>query len=592
MPIQYDLASPEGPRILVLDSIHPAGIERLRTMAAVDIVTGPRLTPEQIHSCISDYQAVINRGRTPIPGKVIRNGSQLRMIVRAGVGLDNIDTAVAEEMGIPVVNCPDATTMAVAEHTFALLLAAARHVAAADATLKAGKWHKSTFNGIGLAGKTLGIIGFGRIGREVARRAKAFDMHVLVNQTRPTSELAQEWSVESVGLTDLLHRADFVTLHVPGRSSTVNLLGVDELAMMRQGAILINTARGAVVDQSALLDALDRGWLASAALDVFVDEPMPLPALIQHPRVVATPHIGASTEDAQRKVSLDAAEQIIAVLQRRRIADTLALRVVPVSQVAPHEYHHPRRVEHLARRLAEDGILVNPPVVTELNKRYIVLDGATRVTAFGKLGHRHIVVQLVDVHRDNVQLYTWYHAVHGLSASALLSLVQSVQGLRITEMAVESLAHSLWERGAVGYLVMADKRGFLLELNDQVAGDWVDVLNQLVNGYGAMADVDRTVNTDIDELKIQFPDLAGLFVYPQFAPDIVLKSAARGRLLPAGLTRFVIPGRILRLNAPLEILGSTMALNEKEDWLDAVVQQKLQGKRLRYYEEPVVLLDE
>lgn len=597
MPIHIDPDRAGLPRVLVLDAIHVDGIARLRAVAAVDVVGGPGLTEGELEACIGDYHALVNRSRTPIPDTAIRKGKNLRIIVRAGVGLDNIDVAAAEELGIQVANCPDATTLAVAEHTLALMLAAARHIAPADASMKAGRWEKSAFKGTGLAGKTLGIIGFGRIGRAVAQRAKAFDMRILVNQTRQTPELAQEWSVELVDLGDLLRQADFVSLHVPMRPTNVNMIGADELARMQPHAVLVNTARGSLVDERALLAALDAGAIAGAALDVFVGEPTPDPALTGHARVLATPHIGASTEDAQRRAALDAADHVIAALKRTRTADTLALRMAATDAVTPHEGFHPARVARLAQRIAADGLLVNPPIVVAMDKRFVVLDGATRVTALKQLGVPHVVVQVVDVARDNVQMYTWYHAVHGLTVETLLAVVAAVPGLCVTAMDADALPHALWEQGALGYLLTTDGQGRLLTLADAAAAaqgdaDWVDVLNALVDGYGAAGDVERTLNTDVAELRAQYPDLAGLFVYPQFSPDIVLKTAAAGRLLPAGLTRFVIPGRILRLNAPLSVLAGTMPLSAKADWLDGVVKEKLDGRRLRYYEEPVVLLDE
>lgn len=593
------------PRVLILDPLHPDGVDLLRTVADVDAIGKPGLTEAELIQRIGDYQAVINRSRTSVTAAVIERGERLRIIVRAGVGLDNIDVDAAEARGIAVANCPDATTTAVAEHALALLLASARHVARADASLKAGRWEKSKLRGVGLHGKTLGIIGFGRIGKEVALRAQAFGMHVLVNQTRPTHELAQGWSVEAVGMTELLERADFVSLHVPMRPSNRGMIGGEELAMMKPTAILINTARGGLVDEGALLDALDNGLIAGAALDVFENEPAPNPALATHPRVTATPHIASSTGDAQRQVAIDAARKVMDALKRKRVAETLSLRLVEVGRVRPHEQHHPLRVERLARRIAEDGYLSNPPIVVEMGDEYVVLDGATRITAFEQLGIPHVVVQVVDVERDsgqgdNVQLHTWFHAVHGCPVDELMAVVRRVDGIHMVEMPAEALPHALWERSALGYLVDAEGRGYLLELaegglDDEADGDdhsWVAVLDELVSGYGAIADVDRTLATDADRLRTQFPHFAGLFVYPQFSPDIVLHLAATGQRLPAGLTRFVIPGRILRLNAPLSILRSDWSLEEKRDWLDGVVEEKMAERRLRYYEEPVVLLDE
>ncbi|MCX6043799.1 MAG: ParB N-terminal domain-containing protein [Chloroflexi bacterium] len=292
-----------------------------------------------------------------------------------------------------------------------------------------------------------------------------------------------------------------------------------------------------------------------------------------------------------------AAEQVLAVFKRQNVAETLALRVVAVEQVRPHEAYHPARVEKLAARILADGLLVNPPVAVALEdqEHYVVLDGATRVTAFQQLGYPHIVLQVVDLHRDNVQLHTWFHAVHGGSSKDLLAIVRGLKGLRVTEMPVDNLAHALWERNALAYLVTLDKQGFLLEfdaLQAEDGHDGLDVLRDFVECYGAWGDIERTLVTDVDQLRAQFPDLAGLVVFPQFAPEIVLQMAAKQRLLPAGITRFVIPGRILRLNAPLTHLASNDSIAKKREWLDNLVQAKLTARAMRYYTEPVVLLDE
>jgi phosphoglycerate dehydrogenase-like enzyme len=589
------LTSTSRPKVLVCDPIHADGIALLQGQAEVDVIGSPGLTAAELAARIGDYHAVINRSRTSIPAAVIQQGKQLRIIARAGVGLDNIDVAAAAAQGITVVNCPDSTTVSVAEHTLALMLGIAKQLGRSDRGLKAGRWEKSKLNSEELAGKTLGIIGFGRIGREVTKRAKAFDMHVVVNQTRFTPELAQAWQVENVALTELLQRADFVTLHVPLRPANLGLIGAAELALMKPTAYLIHTSRGGIVDEAALLAALDRGQLAGAALDVFVGEPQPDPQLVSHPRVLATPHIAANTEDAQRRAAIMAAEQVLALFQRRSAAETLALRVVEVSKLLPHEFYNPPRVARLAERIVADGLLANPPLVVALpnDERLVVLDGATRTTAFQHLNYPHIVVQVVDPQKEHVQLHTWFHAVRGKNAGELLRLVQSTAGLRLTEMAVEQLPHALWERSALAYLVTADKQGFLLELGENPGDhDWLGVLTDLVRRYGAWGEVERTLEDDIDSLLSQHRDLAGLVVFPQFALDIVMQQVAKGRLLPAGITRFVVPGRILRLNVPLAVLASNEPIVKKREWLDKLVEAKLAQRALRYYQEPVVLLDE
>ena len=599
----------ELPRILVCDPIHADGIELLRKNAHVDMVDKPALTTAELEDRIGDYHAVINRSRTSIPGSVIRKGRHLRIIARAGAGLDNIDLDAANEMEIKVVNCPDANTVAVAEHTFALMLGLARHIPQADQSMKNGLWAKSALLGDGLAGKTLGIVGFGRIGREVAKRAKAFGMNVVVNQNRLTPELAHEWRVENVDLIDLLECADFVSIHVPMRPENVGLIGEQELSHLKPTAYIINTARGGIIDEDALLQALDAGKIAGAGLDVFINEPNNRSDLAGHAKVLASPHIGASTLDAQRKVAIDAAKQVLDTLQGQSASEVLSLRVVPVDEIYPHEYYHPPRVDRLAERIANDQMLINPPLVADLGNGngYVVLDGATRTTAFKQLGYPHMVVQTIDVERDNVQLFSWSHVVrdnanHG-GIDNLLEILHTLPDLHLAEMPPEHLEETMRAKGALGYLITTDQRGYLLELDRQTASrpattkgpeihDWLDVLNTLVGCCGDWGDIERTLHRDIGEVRTMFPDAVALIVFPVFTPDVVLQIAKRGDLLPAGITRFVVPGRILRLNVPLAELISDEPISLKHDWLDRFVQAKLGDRQARYYEEPIVLFDE
>ena len=274
---------------------------------------------------------------------------------------------------------------------------------------------------------------------------------------------------------------------------------------------------------------------------------------------------------------------------------TLTLQVVPIELVTPHEAYHGRRVSELADRLVADGRLVNPPVAVAQDGKYIVLDGATRLTAFRHLGYPHIILQVVDMQKQQVQLHTWYHAVRGGRAENLLHLLRGVAGLALTPKPVAELQNLALAQGMLGYLITADQQGFLLEIAqppqpDQ--GDWLDVLNRMVEAYGLWGNVERTLTTDIDLLIGQYPDLAALLIFPEFTPELILALAAQGRAIPAGITRFIIPGRILRLNAPLDKLAADEPLAVKRGWLDNLVREKLAYRQVRYYEEPVVLLDE
>lgn len=301
------------PRVLICDPIADAGIVMLQEWATVD--TRPGLSAAELSQIIGDYDGIIVRSATKVRQSVLEKATRLKVIGRAGSGLDNIDTAVASARGITVVNSPDANTLAVAEHTLALMLALARRLPRADWGLKAGRWEKKAFMGTGLAGKILGIVGFGRIGREVAVRARAFDMKILSNQRRFTPELGLAEGVTAVDLLDLLRAADFVTLHVPHTPETAGMIGAEQLALMKPTAFLINTARGGLIDEEALLDALENGRLAGAALDVFASEPAIDSKLAQHERVIATPHIAASTVDAQISAAVTVAEKIAEILR-------------------------------------------------------------------------------------------------------------------------------------------------------------------------------------------------------------------------------------------------------------------------------------
>ncbi len=580
------------PRVLVTEPLDEAGLARLRQH--VDVDERFDLSEEELEAIIPEYDALIVRSRTRVTSRVIEAGKRLRVIGRAGVGLDNIDVSAARAMGIEVRNCPDTTSVAVAEHTFALILALARHIPEADRTMKAGRWEKRRLKGVSLRGKTIGIIGFGRIGRQVARLAQGFGMRVLVNQPRLTPELALEAGVTPCDLPELLRQADVVTLHVPLRPENVGLIGRDELALMKPSAFLINTARGGLVDEEALLDALNGGRLAGAGLDVFAQEPPGDHPLVCHPRVVATPHIGASTVEAQRDAALSIADQVIEILKRpTQAAGVLSLQVVPVDRVVPHEATDPKHVERLKAAIEEQGVLVNPPVVVEHRRDfYVVLDGATRTEAFRQLGIPHIVVQVVDPADGGVTLHTWHHAISGPSWEALHALLEDVPGLRLSEQPAGDIHVRLRDQtNALAYFLTTDGRAFLAEVNDE-STDPLDVLNATVARYTAWGDVARTLITDVHRLKAAYPRVVALAVFPQFSIRDVLEIAARGKHLPQGITRFIVPGRVLRLNAPLEILWANQPLGAKQRWLDEVVQEKLALRRVRYYQEPVVILEE
>ena len=301
------------PKILVADPIAPEGIDLLKSRAEVDVKRG--LKAEELIDVLGDYDALIVRSETKVTGQVIAAGKKLQVIARAGVGVDNIDLEAATGGGIAVVNAPAGNTIAAAEHTMALILATARNVPQAHDSLKQGRWERSTFMGIEVRNKTLGIIGLGRVGSEVARRARSFSMRPIAFDPFVSPEYAQMAGVELMDMNELLSQCDFLTLHTAYTYDTHHLIGSEKLALMKPTAYIVNVARGELVDEDAVLEALEGGRLAGAALDVFSTEPPTNTALVDHPKVIVTPHLGASTREAQREVALEASEQVLAVLR-------------------------------------------------------------------------------------------------------------------------------------------------------------------------------------------------------------------------------------------------------------------------------------
>lgn len=301
-------------RILVCDPIAEDGIAVLRQFGAqVDVRIG--LSPDELETAVESYDALVVRSETKITRQVIAAAGRLQVIGRAGIGVDNIDVGAATEKGVVVVNAPTGNIISAAEHTIALMLALARHIPDASASLKGGRWDRKRFMGLEVRGKTLGILGLGQVGSEVARRARGLEMRVVAHDPFVPEERARTLGVELVPLQQLLRESDFLTVHTTLSESTRRLIGEAELREMKPTARLINTARGGIVDEKALESALSEGRLAGAALDVFETEPLTSHPLFGNERVVVTPHLGASTTEAQERVSQDVAEQIIAVLK-------------------------------------------------------------------------------------------------------------------------------------------------------------------------------------------------------------------------------------------------------------------------------------
>lgn len=344
------------PLVLVADDLEEGALELLRRRLEVRLRTG--LSPQALLEEVSGCDGLIVRSSTRVTRAVIEAAPNLKVIGRAGAGVDNVDVEAATERGIWVVNAPDSNSIAVAEHVFALMLAMLRRLPTAWDSLRRGEWERGRFRGRELAGKTLGILGLGRIGSRVAERAAGFGMRVCAHDPFVSPEQAAHLQVELMPLAKLLATADIVSLHVPGSGTTTGLIGPQQLALMKRGAYLVNCARGAVVDEAALLQALDEGRLAGAAIDVFAQEPPRDNPLVRHPAVLATPHIAGMTEEAQQSVALAVAEQVLDVIEGRQPrypVNAPALSPEQLARIGPH-LDLARRLGRLYAQIAEEPI--------------------------------------------------------------------------------------------------------------------------------------------------------------------------------------------------------------------------------------------
>jgi D-3-phosphoglycerate dehydrogenase / 2-oxoglutarate reductase len=304
-------------KILISDGLDGRGQSILRAAADVDYRDS---TPaNDLLQIVSDYDALVIRGQTRVTADVLDAASRLKVIGRAGVGVDNIDLEAAKRHNVTVVNAPTSTTVAVAELAFGLLLALAREIPRADVSMKQGQWIKKEFEGVELHGKTLGIIGFGRIGMEVGKRAAAFGMSVIIYDPNVLEHELVESNAEPVSLQDLFAWSDFISLHLPLNVQTRDLLGPMAFSQMKDEVRIISTARGGIIDEEALLNALNSRKVAGAALDVFEREPPGLTELVAHPRVITTPHIGAQTAEAQSRAAEDIAHEVLSALRGKAL---------------------------------------------------------------------------------------------------------------------------------------------------------------------------------------------------------------------------------------------------------------------------------
>jgi D-3-phosphoglycerate dehydrogenase len=365
------------PRVFIADGLEAGGIELLKS-AGIEIDDRSGLKGDELKAAIQAADGIIVRSATKVTAELLDKPGKLRAIVRAGVGVDTIDVPAATRKGLIVMNTPGGNTTSTAEQTITLLMSLSRHTTVADASMKAGKWDRKKFMGSQVAGKTLGVIGLGRIGREVARRAAGLDMKIVGFDPFLTVDRASQLGIEAVaGLGELLPRCDYLTVHTPLTAETTNLVGATELALMKKGARVINCARGGIINEEALVAALKSGHLAGAALDVFTQEPVPAEhPILKAPNLVLTPHLGASTVEAQEAVGLEAAQLLIDFLTKGVIG--FAVNMAPIDR---SEMQDLRLYVDLARRLGLLHAQMCQGTITkvELNYKGTIAERSTKL---------------------------------------------------------------------------------------------------------------------------------------------------------------------------------------------------------------------
>ncbi|MBB6635425.1 phosphoglycerate dehydrogenase [Cohnella thailandensis] len=325
-------------KVLVSDPISDLGISLLVEASDISIDKKTGLTEDELVQIIGEYDALLVRSQTRVTERIMTAGKQLKVIGRAGVGVDNIDLEAATKRGIVVINAPDGNTITTCEHTFAMMMALARHIPQAYLKTVGGEWDRKSFVGVELRNKVLGVLGMGRIGSEVAARAKAFGMSVLGYDPFLTEERAEKLGVKLASVEDVIREADFITVHTPLTPETRHMIGKEQFSRIKKGVRIVNCARGGIIDEQALVEAIDAGIVAGAAFDVFEEEPPTKEhPFLSHPKIIVTPHLGASTVEAQENVAIDVSEQLLHILRGEPYKNAVNMPPVPGDVLAKLE---------------------------------------------------------------------------------------------------------------------------------------------------------------------------------------------------------------------------------------------------------------
>ncbi len=499
------------PKVLIADKLSPAAVAIFKERGVeADVKTG--LTKEQLLEIVDQYDGIAIRSATKITVDVIKQAKNLKVVGRAGIGVDNVDIPAATAAGVIVMNTPFGNSITTAEHAIALMMALARDLPAANASTQAGKWEKNRFMGSEVYGKTLGLIGAGNIGSIVADRAKGLKMHVVAFDPYLSAERAADMGIEKVELNDLLARADFISLHTPLTNETRNIISAEALNKMKKGARIINCARGGLVDEVALKAALDSGHLAGAALDVFDEEPAKANVLFGNDKVIATPHLGASTAEAQENVALQVAEQISDYLLTGAITNALNMPSISADEaqkVRPW-ISLSEKLGAFAGQLTETSLetveILYEGTASKLNQRALTqaalagllrpaLPDVNMVNAPIVAKERGIVVS--EVRRDQQGVYEGYIKITVTAAGQSRSVAGSVYSDgRPRLIQIKNINLDAEFAPNMLYVTNEDKPGFIGRLGTLLGGAQVNIASFSLGRVAPGADAIALVETD------------------------------------------------------------------------------------------------
>ena len=548
-PAETAEAGSKGPfRILAADKLAAEGLEYIDSQPDCELVNKPGLSEDELAAIAGEHDGMIVRSAVQVTPKVLEKPGRLRVIARAGVGVDNIDLEAATNAGILVMNSAEASTLSTAEHAWTLLMALARYIGPAYRTMYEGGWDRSKFSGTQLADKTIGIVGFGRIGRTVAERALAFDMNVGAYDPFINARTMLDGKVKMFrSFDEMLPHADIVTFHVPLNDETRGMMGKPQFEACRNNLLIVNAARGGIVDEDEIIPALDAGQCAGVALDVFSEEPPPADSpLRQHPKVLCTPHLGASTKEGQKAVSVAAAEQLLEFLRGRGIrgavnAPGLRVDLTPVQQ----------RFVDLAGRMAR---LLNPMITRGIAQVNIELQGEDIIGAAGTIERATLVGLLADRFDEPVNVINVRQVAEkrGIKVRSITSEESGPRGSQLAievhgpEGAVDEKTHPKDRVRRIVGRVYDDLRPRVVEINgyymDMIpAGDMVLLQNEdrpgmvgMVGGEFGQAEVNiadmaisRRDDTALMLLKVDNPPGKALISRLKARPGILKVSAVR-----------------------------------------------------------------